>query len=516
MYYTSPESQKCIVIIADPRGFGVVIRGIRNRIASVIHMSSKLGIGTYVCTQKDQEKNEPLGIECIETALSKAFGSNVEIRDLGKGPVDVAMVSANCYPEDLPSIIQEHPEAIILLGGAYPTTYYEEILNDFPLVIITIGEGENTNISLIEKVICCKEKGIQFSADVLFDVPNLAFKNGTYIINTSRCVKELPLFNCPTQRRLLTGVVEACGLARMETGRGCDWNNCTFCTVPKKYNMMGCRRYSLDRVKTEIAELSSKGVKEICLTDEEFIGRDTKYTEKLVDWIILSKAEGTINGDIRFMASISVAMCMMRQWNNGKNKILLRKMKAAGFDSCFIGIESGSETQLKRYKKGATPEKNREFLEFMRDIGINADIGFIMFDPLMTFDELEENIAFIRAAGLNKSTARVVKKMMLIPGTTYTKEYESRTGIRVNSYIDDDDIWMYLDHRVREVLHRIDIRRKQEDLLIQTEMRKGVDDGKDELLESRYVEFENLAKIVEEIADRNRGLTPVILKGAIA
>ena len=479
-------------------------------------MSSKIKVGTFVCTQKDQEKNEPLGIECLETSLSSKFGNEVVVEDLGEGPVDVLMVSANCFPEGLASIIQEHPEAIILLGGAYPTTYYEEVLNVFPTAIITIGEGENTNIALIEKAICCKEKGMQFTAEILYDVPNLAFKDGAYTINTPRCVKELPLFDCPTHRRLLTGVVESGGFARLETGRGCDWNRCSFCTVPNKYNMLGSRRYSLDRVKTEIAELSSKGVKEICLTDEEFIGKDTEYTEKLVDWIILSKAEGTIDRDTRFMASISVVMCMAHHWNDGENKILLRKMKAAGFDSCFIGIESGSRTQLKRYNKGATPEMNLEFLAFMKEIGINADIGFIMFDPLMTFKELEENIAFIKEAGMNKSTARVVKKMMLIPGTAYTREYEARTGIRVNSHMDGDDVWMYLDHRVREVLHRIKIGRRQEDLIIQTEIRKGLDDGKDQLLESRCLEFENLEEIVEEIVDRNKGSFPTVLKEATA
>jgi hypothetical protein len=62
----------------------------------------------------------------------------------------------------------------------------------------------------------------------------------------------------------------------------------------------------------------------------------------------------------------------------------------------YLGVESGSAGQLRRYYKGVRPEDNELALRTLNDLRIQAACGWIMFDPLVTPAEISENVAFIR------------------------------------------------------------------------------------------------------------------------
>jgi len=76
---------------------------------------------------------------------------------------------------------------------------------------------------------------------------------------------------------------------------------------------------------------------------------------------------------------------------------VVSRLMDAGLYSVFVGIESGSQTRLTAYRKG-TVEQNIRALDVLDRLGILAksEIGFIMFDPSGSLEEIEENLAFLR------------------------------------------------------------------------------------------------------------------------
>ncbi|WP_217360064.1 hypothetical protein [Anabaena sp. UHCC 0253] len=74
---------------------------------------------------------------------------------------------------------------------------------------------------------------------------------------------------------------------------------------------------------------------------------------------------------------------------------LFKKLLENGLSRIFVGVESGSKGQLLRYNKGYSPEYVISALRYFSLLNIKLRFGFILFDPLMTSEELCENIDFL-------------------------------------------------------------------------------------------------------------------------
>src|SRR4029079_9457512 len=63
-------------------------------------------------------------------------------------------------------------------------------------------------------------------------------------------------------------------------------------------------------------------------------------------------------------------------------------LKEAGMTQVLLGIESGSDAALRRWRKGATAGDNAEALHRLARLGVQVEPGFILFDAHTTADEL--------------------------------------------------------------------------------------------------------------------------------
>ena len=147
--------------------------------------------------------------------------------------------------------------------------------------------------------------------------------------------------------------------------------------------------------------------------------------EQLADKIISAKKCGEISQDFNFAASTSVKAlfgkyCDRPITQERINAVLL-KLKEAGLRSLFLGIESGSDSQLRRYCKGVTAEQSVEAIELLTKLGIEQDIGYIIFDPLVTVDELMQTVEFLERCNLTSNMSRFAKDMRIVPFTHYHK-----------------------------------------------------------------------------------------------
>jgi len=219
-------------------------------------------------------------------------------------------------------------------------------------------------------------------------------------------------------------VIDADGLLNVEASRGCNWGRCKYCCISDKYGELNWRGFSVDRVMEDLKDLSEKGVKNPYFTDEDFIGPDPDRIIELSRRIIEAKKNGTINPEMIFFVSVRARSIVPRDSKKEpKVKEMLELMKEAGFYDFFLGIESGSKGQLSRYCKEVSPEENLKAIQIVNEVGFCSDLGFIMFDPLMSADEILENINFIRHAGISDHDSRVIKKLRIMPSTPMERKY---------------------------------------------------------------------------------------------
>lgn len=57
---------------------------------------------------------------------------------------------------------------------------------------------------------------------------------------------------------------------RLEGSRGCSWNKCSFCCIGAKYADSNWNGFSIDKIITELVELSEYGFRSPYFTDEDF------------------------------------------------------------------------------------------------------------------------------------------------------------------------------------------------------------------------------------------------------
>jgi anaerobic magnesium-protoporphyrin IX monomethyl ester cyclase len=79
---------------------------------------------------------------------------------------------------------------------------------------------------------------------------------------------------------------------------------------------------------------------------------------------------------------------------------LMEALVLNGASSVFLGIESGCDRVLRRIGKRVSREQIVRAVRIMQGCDLQLNIGFIMFEPDTTLDELTENYEFLEELGL--------------------------------------------------------------------------------------------------------------------
>lgn len=118
---------------------------------------------------------------------------------------------------------------------------------------------------------------------------------------------------------------------------------------------------------------------------------------------------------------------------DAEGRAALLSFKKAGLREVFIGIESIGREQLKRYNKKAASDDNKEAISYVRSLGLQLDLGFILFDPEMSFEELQINVEYIDLLKLSVHDSRSLKRLRIQPKTAYANRYISSLPLDVNN-----------------------------------------------------------------------------------
>jgi hypothetical protein len=315
----------------------------------------------------------------------------------------------------------------------------------FKNCIAVIGEGEEALVNIIN---VANDSIKNFQNIVLYKhIPNIAIKadDKISIQNFARVnLNDYPSFPIVDVQEVFDEENEYYSL---ETSRGCPWGNCTFCAIKNQFGVPSNGRktdwewkpFPVDAVLSNIKFYAKQGVKIFDVKDSEFFGpiKRIKNVDPFYNTMerVMKFSQGIIefNKELPKKIKINHISCrvdtIFSEGESEKNNIRLetyKMLKIAGVESIFLGIESGSETQLKRYGKGVTVSENENALKILTNLGFKIEPGFIMFDPLVTLDELKENIDFIERTHLYQNDSHIFGSLRLQSGSPFVNLVSSK------------------------------------------------------------------------------------------
>ncbi len=270
------------------------------------------------------------------------------------------------------------PSTFVFAGGFYATLNTEDLFNSIDkLDCCVLGEGE---------YICLQIAQTLMAGGDIRKIKGIAYKKDGKIIKTGYCsfISDLDVLPIPK----VTFVSEH-KMAGISASRGC-YGNCSFCasdTYSRLFTGVKVRMRSPENIMEEIDNLvKNHGVKSIVFFDDNYLFPSQKHMirmERLCDLLMEREYK------IRFQ--ITARVNKIEQFEG-----ILLKMKEAGLDVIFLGIESFVQRQLDFYNKRVTVEENVKAMELLNRIGISYSIGLIMLEPFTTLEELLTNIRMVK------------------------------------------------------------------------------------------------------------------------
>jgi len=353
--------------------------------------------------------------------------------------ISVTMMSINDSLLISRAIKNRYPNMKICLGGNHASICCEEILNNESTIdFVVIGDGEIFFHQLLEEVV----------NDGKYEhIPNLAYRTTSkkVIINKSKLInqKELNSFPFPARDDLkLLQQYFKITEARISTSRGCN-GHCTFCcdTVLNPQRIWIPKDPKL--VVDEIEHLyNNYGIGYFWINDDNFITSTSdgrKRAQLIAEEIINRKLE--INYRALFRPDAFI-----------ESDPLLSLLKRSGLHTAYIGFESSSQSKLKRFGKNIAPSNYYRIVRELKENNIGVQVGFIMFDPFTTFDDLYEDAIFLHKIGQLYLFTNFTQMLDVFPQTPISKIMKNKGLINKEStYKSNNNDYHFVDTRV-EVL----------------------------------------------------------------
>lgn len=303
----------------------------------------------------------------------------------------------------------------ITLGGPFISLTYEYVLRGLGEVDSVIrGEGEMILLELINRLTNGKEwktiDGIAYKENdtVIVNKAGMYEKDLSRLPKVARDMYE-ELFGMLKKKNANTKV------ASIYTSRGCK-GKCTYCSAPKlgELTQEKWRCRSVESIVEEIKYLvDTFGVEYINIIDENFYGYGEEGKKRLYEFANTIISE---NIQVKFWAEIRVDVKFEDE--------LFCLLKKAGLQDVLLGLESGAQTALNRWKKGTTIEQNIKAINYIRKMGFELEPSFIMVDPYTDVKEFKETVNFIETMEIynTRYPLNLINQLIVFPGTEIEKQ----------------------------------------------------------------------------------------------
>ncbi len=319
------------------------------------------------------------------------------------------------------------PEMKIIAGGVHASIYPGQVLANFPVDCVVIGEGEVTIVELLETLSDGQDPS---------GVKGIAYKKDGHVVITDErpLIDDLDSLPFPRHELFMTPERE---MACILTTRGCPFK-CSFCclhTISKRKFRKRSAKNAVDEV--EYIVNTFKNIKTIQIADDTF----TLDLQRAMDFcreIVRRKIK------IQFWCSARIKPASVE---------LFKLMEEAGFKSIGFGLETGSAKLLKSIHKSITREDVIETFKMLKCINISISTYLMVGFPGENKETVAETIDLIKKLQKIKYfEVGGAARLWVYPNTEVYEQLRDAGMIDDSFWLTDKDVpYFTLEHTEEEM-----------------------------------------------------------------
>jgi hypothetical protein len=299
------------------------------------------------------------------------------------------------------SLAESCPGALVVLGGWLVSSLHENTIDEFPSVSAAIGgEGEKAFVEWLRSLLHPdgSPSGHAYRAAApVGSLDDLALPKRPY--GLAACRQGFP--------------------TAVQGSRGCH-GRCSFCTTHLVENGRW-RSRSAESVVAELDEIHREiPFDRITFVDDNFMGPAPEGPAR-------AEKFSALVSELPFSFSFGIA-CRA----DDLEPVLLEKLRGAGLEWVFVGLESASQSQLDRYRKRIRVDQNVDACRMLEALDIRMVPGFVPFDAFVETEELEEDLRFFSEYLVDTSFAAVSSRLFVLIGSEVERTYD-RAGLLTHS-----------------------------------------------------------------------------------
>jgi len=272
---------------------------------------------------------------------------------------------------------RRYPGCFIVCGGIHPTLVAEEVLADPSVDAVIRGEAEQPLLDLYRAF---RDGG------PLVKIPNLSYRSGatvvnnpiSFIVNDFRRYPPFP-YDLFTDPRYDMGFVLS--------SRGCPYH-CIFCSAKA---MPGSATYRFRDAKAIVDEVQylreKRGVDSLIFVDDNFLVNPKRVRELIAELVARGLAH-----KMRYT---------FQARGDGADAELFKDLREVGFEYVLFGLETASETVMKRIQKGETVAECVAGVRLAKAAGLKVGATFVFGLPGETQEDRWDAIVMAKELGID-------------------------------------------------------------------------------------------------------------------